>query len=67
MFNGSNETSFTKKSFKLFREGKLQEALELYDEILKIEPNNAEAWHGKGGVLVALGNNRAALEAYDKS
>lgn len=48
LLDGFKKKSNIEKDYVLFKRGKYQEALELYDETLKIEPNNAEAWHGKG-------------------
>ena len=41
-----------------------EEALKVFDAILKSDPNNVEAWHGKGLALSHLGDQGAALAAF---
>ena len=43
------------------------EALKAYDEVIRIEPNDAEAWYGRGSALHALGNYDDAINAYDEA
>jgi len=45
----------------------VDEADRCYDEILKIEPNHAEALGDKGTVQFARGNYSEALQFFDKS
>lgn len=52
----------------------LEEALQTFDDILKIEPNNTEAWSGKGVIfddLAMFANDSSkyndSLAAYDKA
>jgi hypothetical protein len=37
-----------------------------YDEALRLEPNNVDAWIGKGVYLGILKRYREAKECYDK-
>lgn len=46
--------------------GQYQEALESYDQALKIHPEDAAALRGKAAALLAAGKNDSALECYDR-
>ena len=39
------------KGIALGKQGKLEEAIKCFDEALKIEPEDVDAWHNKGIVL----------------
>jgi len=43
-----------------------QEAINCYDEVLRIDPNSANAWRQKGAVLNQLENHQEALTCFDK-
>ncbi|GAC1436327.1 MAG: hypothetical protein NVS4B1_34960 [Ktedonobacteraceae bacterium] len=43
------------------------QALQAYEEALRIEPRNFYAWNGKGTALYNQGNYRKALEAYQRA
>lgn len=45
----------------------LEDALESFQNVIKIQPKNAEGWEGRGDALRQLERNQAALAAYDKS
>ncbi|HPE52377.1 MAG TPA: tetratricopeptide repeat protein, partial [Methanothrix soehngenii] len=56
----------------LIKLNRYDEAIEALDRALEIAPSSvpvfpAEAWNGKGDILLALGKNEDALEAYNKS
>jgi len=53
--------------YNLSHAGKYEEALEAYDKVLEVDPNNAKEWYNKGYCLSELGRYEEALEAYDKS
>jgi serine/threonine protein kinase len=53
------------KAFSLGSLGHLQEAINHYDKVLKIEPGNADAWNNKGVCLRKLGRLQEALVCYD--
>ncbi len=54
-------------SLKYHREGKFNEADRLYREILKIEPDNADALHLLGVLSHQTGNNGAAMDLIGKA
>ena len=43
------------------------QALQAYEEALRIDPRNFYAWNGKGTALYNQGNYRKALEAYQRA
>ncbi len=43
------------------------QALQAYEEALRIDPENFHAWHGKGTALYNQGNYRKALDAYQRA
>ena len=47
--------------------GKYNEAIVCYDKVVKIDPNNANAWGNKGVALDKLGKYEEAVECYDKA
>ena len=55
------------KAFSLSSLGHLEEALVCYDKVLKVDPENADAWNNKGGCLRKLGRLPEALKCYDMS
>ena len=55
------------KGFALEKLEKLEEALECYNGLLKIEPGNTDAWNNKGFVLSKLGKSEDALECYNEA
>jgi putative thioredoxin len=54
------------EAVQLEHEGKISEAKNLYESVLKSEPNNARALLGLGRVLANEGNVSQALEQLDK-
>jgi Tfp pilus assembly protein PilF len=67
LFDGFKKGSKIKDAYEFYSQGKYQEALKCYDEILGMDPNYVKAWYGKGVVLGELGEYQDALEAYDKA
>jgi serine/threonine protein kinase len=43
------------------------QALQAYEEALRMNPNNFYAWNGKGTALYSQGNYRKALDAYQRA
>ena len=39
--------------------GNYREAMKCYDQVLKIDPNSAEAWYYKGLTLLSTGRSNA--------
>ncbi|MEG4027118.1 MULTISPECIES: tetratricopeptide repeat protein [unclassified Microcoleus] len=56
-----------KKANKLKRQGKLDEAIALYHQVIEINPNFAWAYHNLGDTLVKRGNLDEAVACYSES
>ena len=55
------------KGLALYNLGKYEEAIEWYDKVLKIDPNDVNALNNKGLALNNLGKYQEAIEWYDKA
>ena len=55
------------KGVGLFENNKFEEAIQAYDEALKINPGLAEAWTNKGNALIVLGKFEDALKNYEEA
>ena len=62
-----NEPEFSKKARALMREGKLDEALELYKGELKVSPDSQEANIGAGVVLDLMLHGKEARTYFEKA
>jgi len=51
----------------LYLQGKLDEAIKAYDEAIRINPLDAEAWDGRGNALGDQGKYDEAIKAYDEA
>jgi tetratricopeptide (TPR) repeat protein len=65
--SGNDTLALFAKGETLFRSGKYQEALTVFDEVLKINSKLAPAWIGKGMAIGSLGKHQEALIAFDKA
>jgi len=55
------------KGISLFALGKYEEANSCFDNILKIEPHDAEAWLNKGIIFGELNNYDEAIKCFDEA
>lgn len=60
--SSSNMTTTLKQAVALHQNGKLSEAEPLYRDILRIDPNHADALHLLGVIAHQTGHNRKAVE-----
>lgn len=51
----------------LYRQGNYDEAIKAYDEVIKLDPTDADAWCNKGTALYHLGKYDEAIIALDES
>ncbi len=71
--NADNNRLLQQKGLALFELGRYDEAIEVYDQVLKDPPSigldttSVSAWIGKGDSLRLQGKNEDALEAYNKA
>jgi len=56
-----------KKGQEMYENGSYQEALEAYDEVLKMDPQNASAWHYRGMALASMGRGVEANRSLQKA
>jgi len=59
--------TWNNKGVALSRLGKFHEAIEAYDQALKIDPEYFSAWNNKGVVLSRLGKYHEAIDAFDRA
>ncbi|QBD81783.1 tetratricopeptide repeat protein [Ktedonosporobacter rubrisoli] len=52
---------------QLLRKQHYSQALQVFEEVLRLDPNNFYAWNGKGTALYNQGNYRKAYEAYQRA
>jgi serine/threonine protein kinase len=52
---------------QLLRQQQYTQALQAYEEALRIDPRNFHAWNGKGTALYSQGNYKKAFEAYQRA
>ena len=55
------------KGYSLTELGRLEEALEAYDNAISLKPDFAWEWERRGRTLRVLGRYKAALECYDRA
>jgi len=56
-----------KKGHEMYENGSYQEAVEAYDEGLKMNPQNASAWHYRGMALASMGRGVEANRSLEKA
>jgi len=64
---GKNVVVLNNKGVALSRLGKYNEAIEVYDRALQLDPEYVSAWNNKGVVLSRLGKYAEAIEAFDRA
>ena len=52
---------------RLLKQQRYTQALQAYEEALRIDPRNFHAWNGKGTALYHQGSYKKALEAYQRA
>jgi tetratricopeptide (TPR) repeat protein len=60
-----NAGQLNNEGILFYNNAQFEEALKLYNEALKEDPNFLEAWNNKGNVLRAMGRYDESLEAFD--
>ena len=65
--NESNPVEWNNKGVALYLLGKYDEAIQAYDEAIRLDPEMAMAWNNKGWALHKLGKYDEAIQAYDKA
>lgn len=63
--NISNQTTkYVKKGMKLFKLGKISEAIECYDKAIQLDPKCCIAWSNKARAYDELNNMSEAMKCY---
>ena len=62
-----NAQFFINKEISLYKLKKFNEALECFNEAIKINPLNYRVWSNKGVTLGKLDHYDKAMECYDKA
>ena len=57
----------TKKALFLIELGSYETAIDAFNKLIELNPQNASAWYGKGLVLNELGSYETAIDALNKS
>lgn len=63
----SKETVLVHKGMDRVKRNELDEAMEFFDQVLEMNPENADAWNNKGVALFKMGRPGDALECYDRA
>lgn len=63
----SNVEELLSKGKQLLEEDKLENALEIFEQALKLDPKNPDLWNLKGIALRSLGRYIEAVKCYEKS
>lgn len=59
--------SSVERALHFYKEGRLEEALKVLDDVLRIEPENFDAWYYKGLLFLVLDQSAQALSALEKA
>lgn len=63
----SKEKVLVHKGMDRVKREQFEEALEFFDRVLEMNPENADAWNNKGVALYWMGRPEEALQCYDQS
>ena len=60
------DANLMQRAYDSLNEGDIENALQLYDEILKVNPTHIQALNYKGLALASLGHYEDSIQWYDK-
>ena len=60
------DANLMQRAYDSLNEGDIENALQLYDEILKVNPTHIQALNYKGLALASLGHYEESIQWYDK-
>jgi tetratricopeptide (TPR) repeat protein len=63
----SKEKILVHKGMDRVKREQFEEALEFFDQVLEMNPENADAWNNKGVALYWMGRPEEALQCYDRA
>lgn len=61
-----NAEEWLERGNELFSQGDYEEAIEAYDEALRLDPENPVAWSNKGTALINQRRYEEAIQAFDE-
>jgi len=64
---GNTAEDLLQEGWEAYDEGNLEEALKLWDDALKLDPELADAWYSRGHALGKVGRGPEAIEAFDRA
>ena len=64
--DSSEDANLMQRAYDSLNEGDIEDALQLYDEILKVNPTHIHALNYKGLALASLGHYEESIQWYDK-
>ncbi|MCW3129920.1 MAG: tetratricopeptide repeat protein [Methanophagales archaeon] len=67
MKQGELAEEWFSKAESLVKIGRLEESLEYYDKVLKMDSRDVDAWNNKGDTLAQLGKHNEAINCFDKA
>jgi len=67
LFDTFGALAYSDRGSALFQAGGYEEALEAYDRVVEIAPDDLEAWANKSELLIILERYEEALEAYEQT
>lgn len=62
-----DKSELVNESDRLFRLGRLGDALNVVEQLLSKNPDCADGWSNKGAIIAALGRKQEALACYDRA
>jgi Flp pilus assembly protein TadD len=65
--SGSTLMKLIKKGIALGNQGKYDEAIKCFNDAIRLDPKNVDAWNNKGVTLVIQGKYDEALKAFDEA
>jgi tetratricopeptide (TPR) repeat protein len=64
--DSSEDANLMQRAYDSLNEGDIEDALQLYDELLKVNPTHIHALNYKGLALASLGHYEESIQWYDK-
>jgi len=64
---GDEAGELVSRGLTLIYSERFNEALECFDQALRLSPHNADAWNNKGRTLSALGNSQQAQKCFSQA
>ncbi len=63
----SSSEQWYERATEAYFAGRYTEALQAFDEAIRLDPNGSDPWNSKGSVLLDLGRYNEALQAFEEA